>query len=169
MWFKVKGRNGLWAVRIMIEHDALQCVCLFVDNMTPGGCFLQLSRGGRGGSIGRASASRSNGFHDDRFESRPEHKHNVWEFFRVKINVLTRCRCAPLPCVYVRTHKNVRTLKILQAMSEFGGRLRKHENTAHRNKKHTPKRGSPVLMAPRFPRGKVARISHALHWDKEMI
>ena len=30
--------------------------------------------GGRGGSIGRASASRSNGFHDQRFESRPEHK-----------------------------------------------------------------------------------------------
>ena len=33
--------------------------------------------GGRGGSIGRASASRSNGFHDQRFESRPEHKKNL--------------------------------------------------------------------------------------------
>ena len=32
---------------------------------------------GRGGSIGRASASRSNGFHDQRFESRPEHKKNL--------------------------------------------------------------------------------------------
>ena len=28
----------------------------------------------RGGSMGRALASRSNGFHDQRFESRPEHK-----------------------------------------------------------------------------------------------
>ena len=33
--------------------------------------------GGRGGSIGRASASRSNGLHDQRFESRPEHKTNL--------------------------------------------------------------------------------------------
>ena len=30
--------------------------------------------GGRGGSIGRALASKSNGFHDQRFESRLEHK-----------------------------------------------------------------------------------------------
>ena len=29
---------------------------------------------GRGGSTGGASALRSNGFHDLRFESRPEHK-----------------------------------------------------------------------------------------------
>ena len=33
--------------------------------------------GGRGGSIGRASASRSNGFRDQRFESCPEHKKNL--------------------------------------------------------------------------------------------
>ena len=33
--------------------------------------------GGRGGSIGRASASRSNGLHDQRFESRPGHKQNL--------------------------------------------------------------------------------------------
>ena len=39
--------------------------------------------GGRGGSIGRASASRSNGLHDQWFKSRPEHKKN--EFFRVKM------------------------------------------------------------------------------------
>ena len=31
--------------------------------------------GGRGGSIGRASAS--SGFHGQRFESRPEHKNNL--------------------------------------------------------------------------------------------
>ena len=35
----------------------------------------------RGGSIGRASASRSNGFHDQRFESRPEHKKKLWVFW----------------------------------------------------------------------------------------
>ena len=39
--------------------------------------------GGHGGSIGRASASRANRFHDQMFESRPEHKKNLWEFFRV--------------------------------------------------------------------------------------
>ena len=38
---------------------------------------LLLFSGGHGGSIGRASASRSNGFHDQRFESRPEHKKNL--------------------------------------------------------------------------------------------
>ena len=33
--------------------------------------------GGRGGLIGRASASRSNGFHDQRFEFRLEQKKNL--------------------------------------------------------------------------------------------
>ena len=37
--------------------------------------------GGRGGSIGRASASISNGFHDQRFESRPEHNNISCENF----------------------------------------------------------------------------------------
>ena len=32
---------------------------------------------GCGGSIGRASASRPNGFDDQRFESLPEHKKNL--------------------------------------------------------------------------------------------
>ena len=64
--------------------------------------------GGRGGSMGRALASRSNGFYDQRFEPRQEHKKNVREFFRVKNVVLTCCWC-------IRTHKNdhVRTLIIL--------------------------------------------------------
>ena len=50
-------------------------------------------------------------------------------FFRVKNVVLTRCRCAHPP-VCIRTHNNdhVRTLTILQSMSEFGG-LRTHEKT----------------------------------------
>ena len=38
---------------------------------------VTVKRGGRGGSIARASASRSNGFHDHRFESRPEHKKHL--------------------------------------------------------------------------------------------
>ena len=42
--------------------------------------FVQ--NGGHGGSMSRASASRS---HDQRFESRPEHKKNMCEFFRVKM------------------------------------------------------------------------------------
>ena len=37
---------------------------------------FKLNSGGRGGSIGRASASRCNALHDQRFESRPGHKNN---------------------------------------------------------------------------------------------
>ena len=55
----------------------------------------------------------------------------------------------PPPRVYIRTHKNVRTLNILQSMSEFGG-LRKHENTARRKNK-TKKLGSAVLWLLVFP------------------
>ena len=33
--------------------------------------------GGHGGLIGRASASRSNGFHDQRFDYCPEHKKHL--------------------------------------------------------------------------------------------
>ena len=57
----------------------------------------------------------------------------MWEtFFRVKNVVLPRCRCARPPCAYIRTHKNVhvRTLKIPQSTSEFGG-LWKHEKIQH--------------------------------------
>ena len=54
-----------------------------------------------GGSVGIASDSRSK---DPRFEPRlrQEHKKNVWDFFRVKNTVLTRCRCAQPPCAYRR-------------------------------------------------------------------
>ena len=53
----------------------------------------------------------------------------MWEFFRLN-NVLTCCRDAEPPCVYIRMHKNdhVRTLKI--RVSEFDG-LRKQEKTQH--------------------------------------
>ena len=46
---------------------------------TVAGHSLTQSRaeGGRGGSIGRASASRSNGLRDQRFESRPEHNKHL--------------------------------------------------------------------------------------------
>ena len=42
------------------------------------------------------------------------------------------CRCAQPQCVYIRVINNehVRTLKILQPMSEFDG-VRKHKKTQH--------------------------------------
>ena len=85
-------------------------------------------RGDGCGSNGRASESRPKG---RRFESRQDHKKKMCEFFRVKNVVLTRCRCAQHP-VCIRRHKNnhTRMLKILSAMSEFGG-LRKHEKNQH--------------------------------------
>ena len=59
-------------------------------------------------------------------------RNNCESLYRVKHVVLTRCPCVSNPCVYIRTHKNdrVRTLKILESTSEFGG-LRKHEKTRH--------------------------------------
>ena len=54
-----------------------------------------------GGSTDRASASRSHGFYDPRFEPRQDHKNEFWEFFRVK-HVLTHYRCAQSPCVCAR-------------------------------------------------------------------
>ena len=42
-----------------------------------------------GGSIGTALASRSNGFHDQRFESRPEHNKNAC----VRVFVCVVCMC----------------------------------------------------------------------------
>ena len=44
-----------------------------------------------------------------------EHKNKLWEFFRVKNVVLTRCRCCAQPPVCTVKHMNdhVRTLKIL--------------------------------------------------------
>ena len=44
---------------------------------------------GRGGPIGRASASRSNGFHDQKFESRPVHKKKIVGVFPSQNVVLT--------------------------------------------------------------------------------
>ena len=39
--------------------------------------WICIYKGGYGGSIDRALASRSSGFHDQRFKSRPEHKKNL--------------------------------------------------------------------------------------------
>ena len=96
---------------------------------------------------------------DQRFESRSEHKKTVTVFPSQKCCTDSLSVC-PTP-VCIRTHQNdhVRTLKILQSMSEFGG-LRKHENTAHRTKQQIDSSQSP---------GKSARMSHALHWDKTVV
>ena len=54
-----------------------------------------------GGSTGTASASRSNGFCDPRFEPRQEHNKNGESCSESKNVVLTRCRCAQLPvCIW---------------------------------------------------------------------
>ena len=78
----------------------------------------------------------------------------------------THKNCEPHPRVYIYACiRTLRTLKILQSMSEFG-RLRKHENTAHRKKQKN-------WVAPYYgcslSQGKAARISHALHWDQKII
>ena len=66
-----------------------------------------LGGGGRGGSNGRASASRSNGCHDQRFESHLEHKKKIVGVFPPSQNVvLTRCLCAP-PTRCIRMLKNI--------------------------------------------------------------
>ena len=57
-------------------------VSLWGSILDPEGCLpnqayciqVYFTLWGHGGSIDRASASRSNGLHDQRFESRPEHK-----------------------------------------------------------------------------------------------
>ena len=65
--------------------------------------------------------------------------------------------------VCIRTHRNdhVRTLKILQSIAKFGG-IQKHENFAHRKNQNWV---APYCGCSLYP-GKEARISHALHWDK---
>ena len=60
-------QNGLYYQLILRGHDFTLALCT----------VLKLTSGGRGGSIGRVSASRSNGLYDQRFESRPEHKKNL--------------------------------------------------------------------------------------------
>ena len=56
----------------------------------------------RGGSIGRASDSRSNG---PRFESRQEHKKKWWVFFRVKKCCADSLSVCPNPRLCIRTYK----------------------------------------------------------------
>ena len=111
----------------------------------------------------------------------------VWSTRQICVSFSESKCCAdslsvcPTP-VCIRTHKNdhVRTLKILQSTSEFGG-LQKHENTARRKKTTGYKRRT---MAARFPRGKVPKFpmhcietrklsnlifcqsgSHIYHWN----
>ena len=62
----------------------------------------------QGGSTGRASASRSNRFYDQRFKPCQEHQKNVWEFSESKMCWLAVGVPKPL-C----KNDHVRTLKIL--------------------------------------------------------
>ena len=66
-------------------------------------CVHLVCLGWRGGSVGRASDSRTKG---RGFESRQEHKKNV-EFFRVKKVVMTCCQCAQPSCVYAHMQKTM--------------------------------------------------------------
>ena len=123
--------------------------------------------GWRGGSIARASDSRSK---DQRFEPRQEHNKHIMigVFFRVKNIVLTHRRCAQPP-VCIRTHKNdqVRTLKILWTMSEFGG-FRKHEQTQHALYNYLD--WVARLCCCSLLLWKATGISHGkkLHWDQKV-
>ena len=81
--------------------------------------------GGRGGSIGRASASRSNGVHEVRIPSGAQEQF-VRDFPSQKCRADSLSVCPTPVCI----HKNVRTLKIMQSMSDFDG-LGKHENNQH--------------------------------------
>ena len=65
---------------------------------------------------------------------------HICESFQSQNVVLTRCRCAPPTPVCIRTLKNVRQLKILWSMSEFGGlwkdgmwllKWRRNDNRSH--------------------------------------
>ena len=64
---------GLFFHSCLLQYNeyALLKKCIIIS------LFINILTGGRGGSIGRASASRSNGPHDQRLESRPEHKKNL--------------------------------------------------------------------------------------------
>ena len=79
----------------------------------------------RGGSVGRASDSRSK---DPSFEPRQEHKKNLCVFLSQNV-VLTCHRCTQPPCVHAR----IRMITYARSRScspEFGG-LWKHKKTQH--------------------------------------
>ena len=70
---------------------------------------------------------------DPRFESRQQHKKNLWVFLSQKCCADSFCWCAtqpPIKCIPMHKNDHVCMLKILYSMSEFGG-LRKHEQTQH--------------------------------------
>ena len=115
-----------------------------------------------GGSIGRASASNSNGFHDQRFKFLPEHKKTLWEVCFSQNVVLTRCRCAPPPYAHIRTYAHWRSCSPCQCSVDYGNMKTPH--TGNNNKNWVAPYYDCLLSA-----GKAARIFRALHWDKKMI
>ena len=73
-----------------------------------------LYTGGRGGSVSRASASRSNGFHDTRFKPRQEqHKKKLWVVPSQKCCADSLSVCPTPVCICTYKNDHVRTLKIL--------------------------------------------------------
>ena len=75
------GRKSEDNVLLIPCHPLPQQECEVSETNRPPSSDYALMKttdyGGRGGSVGRASASRSNGIHGQRFESRPEHKKNL--------------------------------------------------------------------------------------------
>ena len=107
LWLGMGGWLNVWKLNAPVICVSLSSLTFTRDSrvgnivICPSHLIVILI-GGRGGSIGRASASRSNGFHDQRFESCPKHKKNLWVFQSMCWLVVG----VPTP-VCVRTHKNV--------------------------------------------------------------
>ena len=84
---------GFWAFSnfVVCIHDYMYSSIITYEN-----------DGWQGGSTGRVSASWSYGFHDQRFEPRPEHKKTLWQFFRAKM-LCWLIVGVPNPRVYTHT------------------------------------------------------------------
>ena len=72
--------HGLFWERLTLFH-AKTFVLLVQETWSPNDNDNGASGGGRGGSTGRALALRPNGFHDQRFESCPEHTNKFVRVF----------------------------------------------------------------------------------------
>ena len=113
-----RALHGRWTVRTLTRthrRRAKSCSVFWA-------VLVRGANGGRGGSTDKTSAPRSNGFHVQRFESRTEHKNNLWQFFPSQHVVLTRCRCAPPPCAYarIRTYARLRSFGPCQSSVDYG-------------------------------------------------
>ena len=111
-----------WCIFIHVGNFASRIACkMFMRKLVR----VWLRMGWRGGSVGRASDSRSK---DPRFKPCQEHKKKLWELFRAKNVVLTRCRCAQPACVYARvrmiTYVRSRSCSPCQSSVEYGNTKR---------------------------------------------